>query len=116
MQEMHKEFLVLLAYFFLQNRKVDKALVLFRFLHSRFPDDRHVLKSLSYASILTGAHERGLRLANQFLKDASDKEDVKLGCLLQGKSLWGLGRKEEARQAVSRYLRVKGNPDETEPR
>jgi hypothetical protein len=109
MLESEKDFLILLGYFYLQNRKHEKALILFRFLHTQFPEDKYVTKSLSYTCILTGAYENGLRLANRLIRDASDMNEETLGQLLRSKSLWGLGRKDESRLALSHFFRLRGN-------
>ena len=116
MQDTQKDFLLLLGYFYL-NQKADKALVIYRVLHDHFPEDIYVIKALCYACIANGVFESGLRLANRFIKQARDGDERHLGYLLKGKSLWGLGRKDEARQALARYfVREEEVHHEAEPR
>jgi hypothetical protein len=94
------EFIKVLGYFFLENGKFEKASTLFQALHELFPDDAHVCKSLSYACLMRGDYEEALRQAEGFLANTTRDRERRVGRLLKSKSLWGLGREKEAREAL----------------
>lgn len=109
MDDEQKEFLLVLGYFYLQNRKPAKALVLFKALAELFSEDLNVVKALSYACMLCGDHDKALSLAERFLSESNTDDDEALGRLLKGKALWGMGRREEARSTMSNFFSMKGN-------
>jgi tetratricopeptide (TPR) repeat protein len=116
MKEDEREFLSILGYFLLQNGKGEKALSIFRALNELFPDDPYLLKSLSYACIMCGKYEKALHFTDKFLGRASEARDIETGTLLRGKSLWGIGRKDEARGTLRQYLDLRKKFNAAEPR
>lgn len=104
MNHSEREFLSILGYFMLRNGKAEKAMIIFRALNELFPGDPHLLKSLSYACIMSGEHQKGLHFAEKFLGSASEAEDIEMGTILKSKSLWGLGREAEARDTLKRII------------
>ena len=103
MGESEIEFLKVLGYFFLQNGKFEKASILFNALHELFPDDAHVSKSLSYACLMREDYEEALKQAEGYLGNTVDDREKGVGYLLKSKSLWGLGRQQEARENLNRF-------------
>ena len=108
MNETQKEFLTVLGYFFIQAGKFDKALVLFKALKEFSPDDDHIMKSLSYLFLVAGENEEALEWAEKYLARQTEDSETGLVHLLKGRSLWRLGRKEEAQGLITRMLATRG--------
>lgn len=104
MTETQKQFLLLLAYLYLQNGKWPKALVLLRALEAFFPADPHVALNLAYAQLGAGNFEEALQRA-EACTGSGAPEPLRLAALLiRSQSLWGLGREEEGRHGFAVYL------------
>ena len=114
MDDEQKEFLTLLGYFYLQNKKAEKALILFRALYELFPEDINVIKSLSYAYLINGENEIALSLIEKYMQESHLDEEIQVGYLLKSKSLWNMGRRREARSIISDFLGMKGISNEAE--
>ena len=108
--------MTVLGYFYLQNGKFDKALILFKALNELFPDDPYLMKSLSYAFLVNGEYENALHLTERLLQDAPTRREDDVGYLLRSKSLWGLGREDEARDLLKQFLRLREGTNEAETR
>ncbi|MDR1458549.1 MAG: hypothetical protein LBI37_03450 [Puniceicoccales bacterium] len=104
MDNSQREFLMVLAYLYLQYSKYDEAFLLLRGLREFFHDDINL--RLSYVNAC---------LATQRPKDAfAELEDLdgielnnqqkKLFYLLRSKVMWGLGHDSEARSALVHFL------------
>lgn len=97
-----------MGYFYLQTGKYEKSLTLYRALMALFPEDAYFIKSVSYLYLLTGNHDAALTCADRFLQLDIAKAEKALGCFLKSKALWGLGKKEAARQVLHRFLDTEG--------
>jgi tetratricopeptide (TPR) repeat protein len=115
MDESQKEFLTILGYFFLQNNKAEKALIIFRALQELFPDDPYLMKAGSYACLVNGEHEDALHLAERWLREGPVDRMNEIGYLLKSKALWGLGRENEARETLNQFFHMREHPGEVEP-
>lgn len=100
MRTEHKDILSVLGYFFLEHGQADKALVLLEALGALFPEDPGIAKALSYAYLQAGRYRDALDAAGP----ATAEQDSVFIHLLRGKALWGLGRVDEARACLARYL------------
>jgi tetratricopeptide (TPR) repeat protein len=109
-----REFLSILGYFYLQNQKFDKAVVLFEALRELLPGDRLVAKSLCYAYLMTEQYTAALKIAEWVDSGQSPAEDGHIGLVLKSKSLWGVGRTDEARQLLNRFIKTVGYRRETQ--
>lgn len=107
MEPGQKEALSVLGYFFIQHGRPDKALTLFKALDVLFPDDAHVLKSLSYAYMAVGEPERALDAAARYLRiDAGAGDDAAIH-LIRSRALWRLGQTDEARRVFQRFIEAR---------
>ncbi|MBK7542569.1 MAG: tetratricopeptide repeat protein [Candidatus Competibacteraceae bacterium] len=100
MRDEHKAILRVLGHFFLEHDQAGKALVVLQALRAVYPADAGIARSLSYAYLQAGRYQDALDAARQ----ADAEPDRGSIDLLQGKALWGLGRTDEARACLARYL------------
>jgi len=115
MNESEKEFLTTLGYFFLQNNKPAKALIIFKALHELFPEDPYMMKAASYASLINGYYEDALLLVDKSIRGMASDREKEAGYLLKSKALWGLGRESEARETLNQYFRLRESQREIQP-
>ncbi|MEI2740847.1 MAG: tetratricopeptide repeat protein [Candidatus Competibacter sp.] len=101
----HKDMLSVLGHFFLEHGQTDKALVLLDALQALFPEDPDIAKSLSYACLQAGRYQEALDAANRGIAE----RDAAFIHLLRSKALWGLGRADEARACLARYLALRSS-------
>ena len=104
MNHTSKEALWVLGYLFLVHGKADKARAVFHALTELFPDEPLFLKSLSYVHLQAGEYRDALMRAEAFLARDSRPEQAAVGALLKCRAYWGLGRHEEAREAMEDYM------------
>lgn len=100
MTDRHDEFLLLLAQLYLQHEKWDAALVLLKALRVLQPDSLEVAASLALAALQLGNFEASLREADRLLARESRGGRAVAMRLIRSRALWGLGREQEARQAL----------------
>ncbi len=116
MRETSAEALLLLAYLQAANGKHAKAASLLRGLASLLPDDARVLRPLAHTCLLDGRHAEALEAADALLRLGGEGlAGDELACTLRLKAaaLWGLGRKEEARDRLEESIRAVAGPGET---
>ncbi len=101
--EIFREFWALLGFTYMEHGKFDKARVVFELLKGAF-DDVNSLKALSYICLKTGRYEEALAYADAFIKRCEDEKKRKTAFLLKSRALWALGRREEARQYMKKFL------------
>lgn len=99
--EKHKNYLLILAYIYLKNNQMKKAITIYKALLHLFPEAEGVTFCLSYLYLSTGQYENALFYADIYLGN----KDYDLGYLIKGQSLLKLGRNYEAKEAVRKYLR-----------
>jgi outer membrane protein assembly factor BamD (BamD/ComL family) len=95
-----KSYLLILAYIFLKNNKLEKAITIYKALWHLFPETDSIAFCLSYLYLSTGQYETALFYADAYLRHKNSR----LGFLLKGQSLLMLGRHFEAKEAVNHYL------------
>ena len=104
-----KEALQVLADVYLLNAtQCAKAVILLEALHSLDQRDAGVAKALSYAYLLCGRPEDALKMSDVFLRLAGSSPDSNPILLIRSKALWALGRTEEARTTMNRYIELGG--------
>ena len=69
-----------------------------------FPDEPLFLKSLSYVHLQAGEYRDALTRAEAFLARDPRPEQAAVGALLKCRAHWGLGRHQEAREAMEDYV------------
>lgn len=99
--EPQKEFLLTLAYLYLQNAKWDRALVVLRALEILAPDDVRVSRCLACAYLHTGDLQAAWRAAEAGFRAPETREQDEAGRLLKAQILWQLGQSEQARNALA---------------
>ncbi|MCB1804807.1 MAG: tetratricopeptide repeat protein [Candidatus Competibacteraceae bacterium] len=104
-----KETLQILADVYLNQAQIEKAVTLLEALHSVDQRDAGVAKALSYAYLLAGRPEDALTLSDVFLRLAGSSPDSNPILLIRSKALWALGRAEEARTTINRYMELGGD-------
>lgn len=98
--EKQKDFLLILAYTYVQNNQFEKAITIYKALWTLFPDSEKLAFCLSYLYFRTQQFETALYYIDTYLA----KNSSGLGYLLKGKALLELGRKYEAKEAITHLL------------
>jgi tetratricopeptide (TPR) repeat protein len=87
----HRDALRLLGYLLLRQNHAEDAVAVFRGLLATGPDDRHAHRALIYSYLAVDDAERAATIH-----------------LLRAQALWRLGRPEEARDALQRFVELRG--------
>jgi tetratricopeptide (TPR) repeat protein len=99
--ENHKSYLLVLAYIYLRNNQMEKAITIYKALWHLFPESGGIAFCLSYLYLRTGQYETALSYAEIHIGNRNNP----MGYLLKGLSLLKLGRRYEAQEAVQQYLK-----------
>jgi type III secretion protein Y len=105
----HQEVLQVLADVFVNQGQPEKAVVLLEAIYSLQPQNAQVIKALSYAYLSAGRYEQTLTMADVFLRLRGATADSNPILLIRSKALWSLGRAEEARASLNRYIELGGS-------
>jgi len=100
-----RQFVKLLAHIHLEFHQPQRALPLLQGLLALDPEDPETLKMLAWAQIRMHHHQEALDTCRRYLAAGGEGEEHAPIRLLQAQALWGSGKKEEAREAFSCYLR-----------
>lgn len=98
--EKQKNYLLILAYIYLKNNQLEKAITIYKALWHLFPETEGITFCLSYLYLNTGQYENALFFIDIYLEN----KNFDLGYLIKGQSLLKLGRNFEAKEAVRHYL------------
>lgn len=118
MREAPAEALLLLAYLLTAQGKHAKAVTILNGLAELLPGDDRVLRPLAHACLLDGRHAQALEVSEALLRPGgADLHGEALACALRLKAeaLWGLGRRDEARNLLEESIRVNGADVEPGP-
>lgn len=99
--EKHKDYLLIIAYIYLKNNQMEKAITIYKALWHLFPETEGITFCLSYLYLNTGQYENALFYCDIYLKN----KDYGLGYFIKSQSLLMLGRNYEAKEAIRKYLR-----------
>ena len=102
--EKQKSYLLMLAYIYLKNNQMDKAITIYKALWHLFPENEGIAFCLSYLFLSTGQYDTALSYAEAYIGNKNNG----MGFLLKGLSLHKLGRRYEAQEAIKRYLNPNG--------
>ena len=101
MNERHKDFLSILAYIYLKNNKLEKAITVYKALWHLFPESGKAALCLGYLYLATQQYETALFYAEAFL---AGNQEIGLGHLLKGQALYKLGKNFEAKKAIQQFF------------
>jgi len=104
MNPVSKESLLLLAYLYLEHFKYEKALSLLKALNILFPNDLTITRYLSYAYLKNNDFQSALRYIELCLKNETSLKLKIAANIIKSKALWGLGKEEAARYAISQAI------------
>lgn len=96
MHDSSKEYLALQAWSHLHYGRTDDAIILLEGLAVLTPHDGWVRRTLAYACLQNGDFENCLQHLNRCLQSRNSRADR----LLRIRALWGLERRDEARQLL----------------
>ena len=96
----HRDYLSILAYIYLKNNQLEKAITVYKALWHLYPESESMAFSLSYLYLRTRQFESALFYADAYLA----KRRTSLGYLLKGQALLQLGRNYEAKEAIRHFL------------
>jgi type III secretion protein Y len=99
-----REYLALLAWFYLQHGEPQKALVLLRAGARLAPDDLQILKSLAFAELAVGDAGGALASIERFARAGGEAGPGSPIQLIRAKALLALGRGIEARDCFRRFV------------
>lgn len=99
MNDTTHDYLSIVAYLLLRNGKADRAIRILKALLVLKPEIRWARRALAYAYLSDGQHEQCLMEIDHRLWPTST---ANYAHLIRTRSLWALGRRDEARQAVRR--------------
>ncbi|MDE6576000.1 MAG: hypothetical protein K2L24_01195 [Opitutales bacterium] len=106
MDDSQKEFLELLVYLFLRYNKFDEAFAIARVLARYFPRDPFVEMSLAFAALQSDTPSVAMEAVTRAEGKATSKEFEKLFWVLKSKTLWALGKDNEARASFTHFLEI----------
>jgi tetratricopeptide (TPR) repeat protein len=98
--EKQKRYLLVLAYIYLKNNQMEKAIIIYKALWYLYPENEGIAFCLSYLFLSTGQYDTALTYAESYIGNKNNG----MGFLLKGLSLHRLGRRYEAQQAIKQYL------------
>jgi hypothetical protein len=98
-----RDWLLLLAYLHLEQRKPELACVLLRLLHRAFPIDAEVQRCLALGEMMAGHPLEASRAATRALGRAEPRLRVPVG-LVFARALWDLGKHDAARDFITNLL------------
>ena len=104
-----KAFLSFLAYLYVKFLKFDRALLLLRLLLQHDSNNVRLLLLSSYAHWSTQNYRASLKDAQLAGEQAQVPHEQATAALLQSKALWRLESRDEARQALSRFLELQSS-------
>ncbi len=107
MNPAQEDLLRVLAHVYLEHQRPEKAIILLEALAVFHPGARHLLKPLALAYLAAGRYEDGATAAQRFLNGAADGETVAPMYIIESRALWALGRKEDARRSVRRFIEAR---------
>ena len=107
MDNISKESLSILAYLYIEHFKYEKALTLLKALNKLYPKDIDIRRSLAYAYLKNGDYQAALKFAEASMKSDLPQSLIIASNLIKGKALWGLGKEEAARHALSEIIKKK---------
>ncbi len=96
-----REYLMVVAYLFLQHGKWEKALTLYEALDRIVPGDLQVLKGLVVSGFHTGRLDQTLKQVEQWENAATSREEKTMARMMRARILWRLGHHEAARATWS---------------
>ena len=98
-----RDWLLLVSYLHLEQRKADKACALLRLAYHAFPEDPEVQRCLALAELLGGSPVASARVATRTFKHATGALRIPVG-LVFAKALWEQGSHEAARDFLATLL------------
>jgi tetratricopeptide (TPR) repeat protein len=104
--EVFKDFWTVLGFTYLQHKKFQKAQVVFELLEHFFGNDPLILKSLSYVYLKLKDYNKALFYADKYLESCPNEKEKKTAFLLKSQALWHLGKREEAKEFMLKFLAV----------
>ena len=104
MKAHNKEFLCILGYLYLQNKKAQKACSVFETLQAMDPRNLRVRYSLAYAYFLNENYEDALDKIDELLEGEGHADQYPSALFLKGSILWKLGQPEQARAMMNEYI------------
>jgi tetratricopeptide (TPR) repeat protein len=96
----HKDYLLVLAYMYMKNNQLEKAITIYQALRHLFPESEGMSFCLSYLYYQSQQYDTALFYADSHLS----KKPSALGFLLKSQVLSKLGRHAEAKEAIRRFL------------
>jgi type III secretion protein Y len=99
-----REYLALLAWFYLQHGEPEKALILLRAGARLAPDDRQILKSLAFAELAAGDAGGALASVERYQRAGGEAGPASPIQLIRARALLALGRGIEARDCFRRFI------------
>jgi hypothetical protein len=98
-----RDWLLVLAYLHLEQRKPEQGCILLRLLHRAFPTDAEVQRCLALGEMLAGNPLEASRAATRALGRAEPALRVPVG-LVFARALWDLGKQDAARDFITNLL------------
>ncbi len=98
-----RDWMMLVSYLHLEQRKPDRACLMLRLLSRTFPEDPEVQRCLALAELLAGSPVAAARAATRAFKQTSDHLRVPVG-LVFAKALWEQGKQEAARDFLASLM------------
>lgn len=106
LQTEHRDALRLLGYYLLRQNRAADAVAVFRGLHATDRGDHHAHRSLIYAHLANDEAERALDVAGSYVPQPDEPLAAAIH-LLRAQALWRLGRPQEAREDLDRFIKLR---------
>lgn len=105
----NREWLLALAFVYLQQNHHKKALVLLQAAAKLCPEDIYVTRGLAFACLKASRFKEALTLSNRSLKKLGIGQETAPFLLIRSFALWGLERSEEAQKSLKKYHQLTRN-------
>ncbi|OZG72683.1 hypothetical protein BTA51_14230 [Hahella sp. CCB-MM4] len=105
----NREWLLTLAFVYLQQNHHKKALVLLQATARLCPEDIYVIRGLAFACLKAGRFKDALSLCDQSLRKQGIHLESAPFLLIRSHALWSLERREEATKSLKKYHQLTRN-------
>ncbi|ABC31783.1 protein containing tetratricopeptide repeats [Hahella chejuensis KCTC 2396] len=105
----NREWLLALAFVYLQQNHHKKALTLLQATAKLCPEDAYVTRGLAFACLKAARYKDALTLSDRSLRELGVKPETAPFLLIRSHALWALERPEEARKSLKKYHQLTRN-------
>ena len=107
MEKRLRDFLYFLGYFYLQHRKLEKALVLFRALNGLGEGGWRIHMAMAQTMLMMDDAEGALEEARKAHRLCDSRDDEQKTLFLLARAMWALGDEAGSREHLEKFLEMR---------